>query len=227
MKTCISGFSAFLLGGALILSGAVCAGQKKVNPDYAYFYYGDTPDNWQWVLADPGNWWKPLAGNEGVSGGGKLTMASADSPKFPGAIKLVWSKGKEGDRGDAVITGRTVDLSAYEDKAELMLALKLETRSANHVYVKMLCGDKCEGQVAIHHHLKKMKQDEWFALPIPLDCFAEQGVNLKNITSPFVITTTGEMTLDVAEVSLRPMAKGEEGCIPNDKTPPPDNQSQQ
>lgn len=226
MKTGISGFSTFLFGVALVFSGAAHAGQKEVNPDYAYFYYGDTPGGWQWVLADPGNWWMPLADNEGVSGTGKLAMTAGDSKEFPGAIKLVWSKGKDGDRGDAVITGRTVDLSAYEDKVQLMLALKLETRSAKHVYVKMLCGDKCEGQVAIHHHLKKMKQNEWFALPIPLDCFVEQGVNLKNITSPFVISTTGEMVLDVAEVSLRPMAKGEEGCVPNDKTPP-DNQSPQ
>lgn len=225
MKTDLSCFPAFLFVVALVVSGVACAGQEKVNADYAYFYYGDTPGDWQWVLADPGNWWMPLAGNEGVSGTGKLTMAAAESPKFPGAIRLVWSKGKDGDRGDAVITGRTVDLSPYQDRAELMLALKLETHSARHVYVKMLCGDKCEGQVAIHHHLKKMKQNEWFALPIPLDCFVEQGVNLKNITSPFLISTTGEMVLDVAEVSLRPMAKGEEGCVANDKTRPDEQSS--
>lgn len=225
MKMYKSGFPAFLFGVALVVSGTPCAAQEEINPDFAYFYQGDTPGGWQWVLGDPGNWWMPLAGNEGVSGAGKLTMMASDSKELPGAIKLVWKKTSEWSSGNAVITGRTVDLSRFEQSAQLMLALKLDKRTSKPVYVKMACGDKCEAQVPIHHHLKKMVKKGWFALPIPLDCFVAQGANLKNITSPFSISTEGEMVLHIAEVSISPMPEGDEGCVPNDKTPPGDQSS--
>lgn len=219
MKICISGFSAFLFGFALIVNGTAHSEQAEVNPDFAYFYFGDTPGGWHWVLGDPGNWWMPLEGNEGVSGVEKLTMSASDSPEFPGAIKLVWKSTREWASGNAVITGRTVDLSAYEHTAELALALKLDERTSKPVHVKMACGDKCEAQVPIHHHLKRMNKKGWFALPIPLDCFVAQGANLKNITSPFSISTEGKMVLHIAEVSVRPMAEGDEGCTPNSEKP--------
>jgi beta-glucosidase len=197
----------------LTAGGAAYSGQAAVNPDFLYFSKGDTPDGWHWVLADPGNWWMPLQGNEGVSEGKKLVMEPSDSPKFTGAIKLAWSK-KE-NWGGAIITGRSVDLSAYENTAELVLALKLDTRARKPVYIKMTCGDKCEAQVAIHDHLKKATLNEWFALPIPLDCFVAQGADLKNITSPFSVGTDGRMVLHIAEVSVRAMAADDEGCLPN------------
>lgn len=219
MKKRTAGFSTFLFGIGLIVSGAVCSEQAEVNADYAYFYFGDTPGGWHWVLADPGNWWMPLEGNEGISKAGKLTMTASESAELPGAIKLVWGRTREWASGSAIITGRTVDLSAYEHKAELVLALKLDKRTSKPVHVKMACGDKCEAQVPIHHHLKKVNREEWFALPIPLDCFVAQGANLKNISSPFAISTEGEMVLHIAEISVRPMAEGDEGCVPNSQEP--------
>lgn len=224
MKMHLSGFSTFISGCALIVSGMAYSEQTAVNPDFAYFYHGDTPGGWQWVLADPGNWWMPLEGNEGVSGREKLTMTASDSPEFPGAIKLAWKRTSESTKGDAIITGRTIDLSAYEHVAELVVALKLDSHAAKSVYVKMLCGDKCEAQVSIHDHLKKMGQKEWFALPIPLDCFVAQGADLENITSPFTISTTGEMVLHIAEISIGRMAEGDEGCETNNETPPSDSE---
>lgn len=225
MKTRILIFLMFLFGLALVVGRPAYSEQADVNPDFAYFFGGDTPGGWHWVLADPGNWWMPLEGNEGVSAAGKLTMSASDSPEFPGAIKLVWGRTREWASGSAIITGRTVDLSAYEHTAELALALKLDDRTIKPVHVKMTCGDKCEGQVSVYQHLKKMNKKGWFALPIPLDCFVAQGVNLKNITSPFGIITEGEMILHIAEVSIRPMAEGDEGCVPNSEAPANDSKS--
>ncbi|HEX7027613.1 MAG TPA: putative glycoside hydrolase [Gammaproteobacteria bacterium] len=222
MRALLSGFSTLLFGIALAMGGLAWAEQAEVNPDFAYFFNGDTPGGWHWVLADPGNWYMPLEGNEGVSAGGKLTMTAPDSPEIPGAIKLVWKGTREWASGAATIAGRTVDLSAYEHTAELALALKLDQRTRKPVYVKMACGDECAAEVPVHHHLKKMNKKGWFALPIPLDCFVAQGAKLKNITSPFGIITEGKMVLHIAEVSIRPMAEGDQGCLPNSETTPDD-----
>jgi hypothetical protein len=193
---------------------ACAAAHSATNPDFFYFHNGDTPENWQWVLADPDKgWWAPLSGNEGAFAGGKLTMEASNAAEFPGAVKLIWSK--KGEWGSVKITGRTVDLSRFEHTAELVLALKLEDRTKKDVKVKMECGDKCEGEVNIVGNLKKVKLNEWFVLPIPLDCFVEQGLDLKNITSPFSIGTDGKMILHVAEIAIQQMAVGDEGCVPN------------
>jgi hypothetical protein len=90
----------------------------------------------------------------------------------------------------------------------------------------MLCqaekeGDKCEGEVFIVSDLKKAKPNEWFALPIPLDCFVAQGTNfnLKKIKTPVEIGTDGKMILHIAEISIQKMARGDEGCKPNPVAP--------
>ena len=205
--------TAFL--GLALLAGAMAhAQQEEVNPNFFYFYKGDTPGGWHWVLGDPGNYWMPLEGNEGVSEGQKLTMEKSDSKDFPWAVKLTW---KRSDKwGGATITGRTLDLSRYEHNGQLVLALKLDERTNHKVHIKMECGDKCSGEVAIEDFLNAAKLNEWFALPIPLDCFVKQGAKLESINIPFQIGTTGEMVLHIAEIGLGPMAKDEEGCMPND-----------
>ena len=207
-------FRVALFGIALVTGGMVQAQQDANFADFFYFSKGDTPDNWQWVLSDPGNWWMPLAGNQGVTEGGKLAMEPSDDKRFPKAVKLTWAKSDQ--FGGAKITGRTLDLSKYEHNGQLMLALKVTAKTKKSVEVKMECGDKCEGKVVIQDFLKKAKMNEWFALPIPLDCFVQQGANLKNVTSPFSIGTNGKMVVYIAEISLQAMAEGDEGCMPND-----------
>lgn len=200
----------------IMLFGCLASGAaySATNPDFFYFHNGDTPENWQWVLADPDKgWWAPLSGNEGAFAGGKLTMGASDAAEFPGAVKLTWSK--KGEWGSIKITGRTVDLSRFEHIGELVLALRVDERTKKAVNVKMECGDKCEGEVNIVGNLKTAKLNEWFILPIPLDCFVEKGVNLKNVTSPFSIGTDGKMILHIAEIGIQQMAAGDEGCVPN------------
>lgn len=204
-----------LLCCVALAAGNAVAGdeQTPVNPDFFYFHAGDTPGDWQWVLADKGNWWQPLTGNSGVSGSGKLTIEPVDSKEFGTAVRLEWSKAER--LGRASIGGRSVDLSAFEQRGELMVALKLETRTHKDVSVKLSCGDKCEAQVPILANLKKAPLNQWFVLPIALDCFTLQGATLKNVSSPFSIETEGRLVLQIGEVSIRAMAAGDQGCVPD------------
>ncbi len=184
----------------------------SINPDYWYFVRGDTPENWQWVLTDPGNWWMPLAGNEGSSGTGKLTMAASKDKDLPGAINLKWNKKKEW--AGVFVTGRQVNLSAYEHSAQLLLALKVKKAPKAPVTVKMKC-EGCEGReggIDIQDSLTNVEKDTWFALPIALDCFAKNGVDLSKVTVPFEISTTGRLEVEIAQIGIRPLDEGYEGC---------------
>ncbi len=193
---------------------------QQVNPNFVYFTQGQTPDAWEWVLADPDNWWQPVTDEGGKSAGGKVTLASAESEQFPGAVKLVWSGGDKW--GSATISGRTLDLSAFEQSAELVIALKVESKVPNTVNVKMACGENCEAEVNIADNLKQVTRGQWVALPLALDCFAATGLDLSKINWPFSIGTQGKLELHIAEISLGPMAEGDEGCVPNEPAETPE-----
>lgn len=199
---------------ASLLGLFATAWAASVNPDYWYFVRGETPGYRQWVLVDPGNWWMPLAGNEGVSGTGKLTMTASDDKNLPGAINLKWKK-QEGWAAVFVAGGSQVDLSAFEHSAQLLLALKVKTPPKQSVTVKMKCGEGCEGGIDIKDSLRNVKKDTWFALPIALDCFVQQGVDLSKIMIPFEIGTAGRLELEIAEIGIRPLDEGYEGCKAN------------
>lgn len=217
MRTHVFRFMMLVCFISQAIGGIAHAAETEVDPDLYYFFKGDTPDGWSWVLSDNSNWWLPLKGNEGVSESKKLTMEKSLSitPGIEGAIKLSWNK--RGKRGAAIITGRTVDLSRFEQLGALVLVIKLEERMSRPVFVKMTCGDDCSGQVSIRNNLKHAQVNKWFALPIPLDCFVQEGVDLKKVTSPFQIETKAKMDMDIAEISIGRLPAGDQGCMPNEK----------
>ena len=204
---------------ALLLSAVtLAADQAPLNPNFSYFAKGQTPDAWHWVLSDPGNWWQPLEANDGKSSSGKVTMSSAATEQFPGAIKLKWNR--DDKWGSTAISGRSVDLSKFEQAAELIIALKVESKVPYSVKVKMSCGEGCEAEVDVAENLKSMPRGQWMALPVALDCFAANGVDLSKVASPFSIGTSGALELHIAEISLGSMAAGDEGCVPNAQAAP-------
>ncbi|MDO3387254.1 putative glycoside hydrolase [Gilvimarinus sp. SDUM040013] len=201
----------FLLSLCLV-SGAAFAANEP-NPNFVYFTGGQTPGNWEWVLQDPDNWWKPIPDSGGESGSGKLVVVEAGDTTFPGALRFSWTKSEHGV--NATISGTTLDLSALADKAELMLALKVNSSVPKTVNLKIACGENCEAQVNIADNLKQAEPNTWFALPLALDCFTANGLDAGKINWPVSIGTSGALDLDIAEISLSAMAEGDEGCVPN------------
>ena len=183
---------------------------QQVNPKYTFFAQGDTPSAWQWVLSDPTNWWLPINTNTGASGSGKITIEPSDDKTFAGAVKVSW--GKAPVWGGVSIAGLSTNLAAFENRAEIILAVKLEKRG-EHVDVKMACGENCEGSINISEHLKNAKLNKWFALPMPLNCFSQQGADLSKINIPFAIGTSSDMVLHIAEIRVSAMKSDDTGCL--------------
>lgn len=185
---------------------------QEANPRYSFFDDGETPSAWQWVLSDPKNWWLPISNNTGTSEGGKITITPSEDVTFSGAIKLEWNKSTE--YGAISIAGMTTNLAPYEEKAELLLAVKLEKRGG-YTSIKMGCGENCEGTVNITDQLTQAKLNTWFALAVPLDCFSGKGIDFSKITQPFSIGTDSSMILHIAEIRVTAMKDDDQGCIPH------------
>lgn len=190
----------------LLISGSV----RALDSNFWYFTKGDTPNNWQWVISDPSNWWMPLDANTGTSASGKLSIKPSEDQTIAGAVKLEWNK-KSNWAGIGIV-GENANLAPYEKTGKLVLALKVEKGIPRGIEIKMHCGDDCSATLDISKHLRKAAKNTWFALPIPLDCFSEQGVDLSKINKPFEIGTTSKLTLHIGEISIQQMDETDQSC---------------
>ena len=202
-------FSVFYLLIAFICHPATA----ETNADYVYFTNGDTPDNWTWVAADPSNWWVPIEGNEGKSKSGKVKIKPIDFKGKGDAVTISWSR--KDNWGNMALQGRTVDLSKFEKTGELAIAIKMDKKPNKPVKLTLECGENCKAEIQIKDMLREAPVGQWFALPIPLDCYKQKGADLSKVTSPFSIGTDGILTISIAEIRLQQMASGDQGCIPN------------
>ena len=61
----------------------------------------------------------------------------------------------------------------------------------------MDCGDACRFYIALN-----ASSEEWSEYRIPLNCFAEGGVDMTRIQAPFIVSMEGEGVLDVSSIRL-------------------------
>ena len=68
----------------------------------------------------------------------------------------------------------------------------------------MGCGYPCDSSADVTKLLKALPPEQWVRLSFDLKCFADGGLNVKNVDTPMLITTKGEMSLSIADVSVVP-----------------------
>jgi beta-glucosidase len=76
----------------------------------------------------------------------------------------------------------------------------------------MDCGYPCGGKVPVGKNLKQLKRNEWDVLPIPLNCLTKEGLDLKKINGPFLMSTDGKLQIELGDVKLLKLAEGDKGC---------------
>ena len=200
-----------LISFILILSATNTVAEDKVNPNYVFFSSGDTPDGWHWVISDPGNWWLPLEGNTGESDKRKVKMEPTTFRNEGDAVKVTWNKKQIW--GSVAITGRTTDLSKYENSAELSMVVKLHKKPRSLVKISLNCGKDCNAEFPLTPALKNAPLNQWFALPVALNCFSAKGADLSKVQTPLNIGTDGKLELSIADVKILPLKEGEKGCM--------------
>ncbi len=75
----------------------------------------------------------------------------------------------------------------------------------------MECGDECSAEVDLTATLAGLATGDWQSLLVPLRCFAEAGVDMTRIDTPFSIATDGALALQFSDIRLATVA--EEGIL--------------
>ena len=66
--------------------------------------------------------------------------------------------------------------------------------------------------VPVTNALKNAPKGEWQTLAIPLGCFGAAGADMQKITTPFVLSTSGRMTIAVSGLSVVSVSVPQDRC---------------
>lgn len=196
-----------LLCAALALPSAAQVPQKTFN----YLLDGQAVSGWNIVLGDPDNWSTSVKNRVGESASGKLSVEPANVKAEGDALKFTWSPKKK-LKGVAALYGSPIDLSAFENDVALVIDLKVDVMPDKGVTIGMDCGYPCRSELNVRKNITKLSKGEWTSLPIPLNCFSKEGADLKKINGPFVMSTEGKFTVEIANIRLQKLAEGDKGC---------------
>lgn len=199
----VSGFS---------ISTTFAAETAGPNPNFNYIQNGQPVTGWGLQLGDPDNWSMPLEETrKSKSAAGKVTVEPIDFKANGDALKIVWKSNKN-MKGVFAIGGAPIDLSKFENEGALVFDIRLDTKPDKDVTIGMSCGYPCRGEMHVSSILKDLPKDEWTSLPIPLNCFTKEGLDIKKVSGPFDINTEGKLGLTITNVRLQKLPEGEKGC---------------
>ena len=131
-----------------------------------------------------------------------LTVRTIDKDVQEDARQLTFSGNK--NSAFLISTQSTIDLSEQlKEGQSLFLNLKVESQIQASVTISMVCEDACDASLDITKELKKMALNEWQEMNVSLACFEKAGVNLKQVLSPFKISSSTPLIISLSEVSIR------------------------
>ena len=173
-----------------------------------YFTAGRPGSGWKWVAADDSPS-REIPEGVGASAAGRLRMSATDRSAQEDARKLQWGGGTA---SVALTASAPIDLRR-ETNGQLALSFdyRVERAPTAEVALQMRCGPDCRGTVQFKKVLARDAGGQWAHAKIALTCFAQAGADMGHISDPFVLGTTGQLTLSVANIRLE---TGTEGLLP-------------
>jgi beta-glucosidase len=159
------------------------------------------PSDGNVVLIGDKKMWDTVVGEEPISSASGYLSVRSDVEQR--AMRASWN-GK-GEAQFFVAHENPRDYSAHLDQnSALVLLLRLEKEPNKKVQIKMGCGYPCDSTADLTKLLKALPPEQCVRLSFDRKCFADGGLNIKNVDTPMLITTKGDMSLSIADISVVP-----------------------
>ncbi len=164
-------------------------------------FRGSTQKPWKAYLGDVSDWHRSVSGDSTSTAHGALTITTVDGIVQQDSRQLSWSGGYESQfywQGDA-----PADLSALEKQGgAVMMKFRVDQYPQGSVTQRMDCGWPCTGQMEMKEFFKSVPLGQWSRVGISLTCFSSIGVDLKTVTSPFVLTAKDPFQITFSDVRV-------------------------
>jgi beta-glucosidase len=166
----------------------------------SYFAAGRTGAGWS-LVAGEGAERASLSNAVGQSPNGIVQVTAIDHAAQEDARLLTWPG--SGSATVALQGAAPIDLQR-EANGQLSLAFnyRVDTAPSAPVELRVECGEQCAGRYAIGERLRAAPTGTWQEFKILLQCFQQNGADMRAVTAPFAITTEGNLTLGIANVRL-------------------------
>ena len=152
-------------------------------------------------VGDSSNWQKLVQGNKSSTAFGDLTVTTVDGAVQEDSRLVEWKGGRESQFYFQSEAG--VDLSKLRDEdAALVMIVKIDKKPKGNVTLRMDCGWPCTGGLNITRILRAIPEGQPVRLGVKLSCFEKVGVNLSKVNSPFVLVSSKEFALTIADVRV-------------------------
>ena len=152
-------------------------------------------------VGDSSNWQKLVQGNKSSTAFGDLTVTTVDGAVQEDSRLVEWKGGRESQFYFQSEAG--VDLSKLRDEdAALVMIIKVDKKPKGAVTLRMDCGWPCSGGLNLTRIFRAIPENQPVRLGVKLSCFEKVGVNLKKVNSPFVLVSSKEFALTIADIRV-------------------------
>ncbi len=185
-------------------------------------------DNWVMRVGAPSNWGgKEVRQSTSVttySDANELAITPTDDEDGLqwAAVRSVWS-----GTGQVYMQNRsgddTVNLQRYlNSKGALVFSVKVNSAPTGQVNLSMHCKHPCLGEIQLTKTLQDLAgKTEWTELAVPLQCFADSGLDFSLVNTPFLLYTSAPMDVSLARIRWEPNRAGNVSCTDGTAATPP------
>ncbi|KQN12168.1 exo 1,3/1,4-beta-D-glucan glucohydrolase [Sphingomonas aurantiaca] len=164
------------------------------------FGKGRVPEGWSLTLVEQGQSKVRLLGVNATTATRRLTASAVDRRRQEDARAFVWAGGPADTRIEA---SGPLDLTR-ESNGELSLVIdvRVDRPASAPVALGMVSTNGTTVTVPITKTLATAKVGDWQQVIVPLQCFAKRGIDMAQVTAPFVIATDGKLGLSISDVKI-------------------------
>ena len=174
---------------------------------------GKAAPGWTLTLTDPDN---PRLRVEAVPAqtiGGRIAISATDKDVQEGARQITMRAGSSAATIELEATS-PVDISR-ETNGDMMvvMTLRLGAKPGASVTLAARCGDALCGAPVTLTELAALRPGVWQDVAVPLKCLLPAGADSTRVSSPFVLSSKGALSLGLASVVLGTHSDTVSGCL--------------
>ncbi len=166
-------------------------------------FKGGPRGNWQLFTGDPSDWVVEVNGSESQSSTGSVVIQSIDRVVQEDARRVTFTGADERLSVIYMQSEYPTDLTDLDEAGgALVVDFRVVKKPTDKVDLRMDCKYPCSGSVRFTKVLLDAPLGEWTQKSVPTACFANEGLQLAQVNTAFVLATEGDMTLDISEIKL-------------------------
>ena len=166
-------------------------------------FAGGARGQWRLYLGNRLDWAIAAGPRGGTTKDDQLSVSVIDRRVQEDSRRVEWSG--DGKRSSQVYFRANIPINIESMSATggaLVMDVRLIDQPVDQVKMRMDCTWPCSGELDVTQHLQSLETNMWHRLAIPLACFEAAGTNMSAVDVPFLMSTKGAFTIDVAEVTL-------------------------